>query len=148
MTYYRAPLDTDRLGFNYDLHGNIAFDDIDDDIVRRRPLAYLCGSASFLDVVTRGLVGRGIPAFDVFAETFQSEVQVPPDLTPQDVTLAQTGQTFTWSPAVVPSWTPPMRRAFRFPADAGSGNARAAWCASSKALCFICCRMTVRLTRV
>ncbi|MBC8749284.1 MULTISPECIES: molybdopterin-dependent oxidoreductase [Paraburkholderia] len=98
VTYYRAPRSTDTLGVDYDRTGDLAFDLIDDDTLARRPLAYLCGSGGFLETATRGLVWRGMPAFDVFAEMFKSEVTVPTNLVPQRVTVSGTGKTFAWRP--------------------------------------------------
>ena len=98
VTYYRVPLPTDTLEVDYDRTGNLTFDLINDNALARHPLAYLCGSGGFLEKTILGLIARGMPAFDVFAETFKSEMTVPTNLLPQQVSVSGTGKIFAWHP--------------------------------------------------
>ena len=64
-----------------------------------RPLAYLCGSPGFVADTTEGLVARGMPRFDIFAEAFATPPEVPASLVPQTVRIAGSDQSFVWAPA-------------------------------------------------
>jgi ferredoxin len=68
--------------------------------VSDRPLAYLCGSADFTTSITTRLMQRGIPRFDIFAESFVSPAVVPKTLKPQTVHIAGADRTFVWSPEI------------------------------------------------
>jgi len=98
VTLYWAPGQTDRLGHDYDRAGGSAFDLIDDALVAHRPLAYLCGAPSFLAEARVGLIARGIPTFDIFSETFTSDVEIPATLEAQTVSIADSDERFVWTP--------------------------------------------------
>ena len=98
VTLYWAPGPTDRLGHDYDRAGGSAFDLIDDALVAHRPLAYLCGAPSFLADARAGLIARGMPAFDIFSETFTSDVEIPATLEAQTVSIADSDERFVWTP--------------------------------------------------
>lgn len=98
VTYYRAPRPEDRQGIDYDVADDFGPWALDAALMARRPLAFLCGSPGFLNAATAALVSRGMPVFDVMAETFKSELSMPANLTPRNVTVAGTGQSFEWRP--------------------------------------------------
>ncbi|VVE27907.1 molybdopterin-dependent oxidoreductase [Pandoraea terrigena] len=98
VTYYRAPLPDDRRGFDYDVADDFNAWAIDEALVARRPLAFLCGSPGFVNAATIALVSRGVPAFDVMAESFRAELAMPTDLIPRNISIAGTGQSFVWHP--------------------------------------------------
>jgi len=66
--------------------------------IARRPLAYLCGSPGFLGNMRETLMQRGMPAFDIFEETFTADVQIPPTLEPRTVRVQGADASFSWSP--------------------------------------------------
>lgn len=83
------------------VHGPVAdLGMLTDALFARRPLAYLCGSPSFLAAVRETLQRRGMPDFDIFEETFSAEVEIPRSLAAQPVRIADGGAAFEWSPAI------------------------------------------------
>jgi anaerobic selenocysteine-containing dehydrogenase/ferredoxin-NADP reductase len=97
VTYYWDPQPDDRVRLDYDRAGNPTAELFDDKLVSRRPLAYLCGAPRFLAESRDLLVARGIPSFDIFSETFTSDVGVPANLLPQMVSIADSDERFVWS---------------------------------------------------
>lgn len=72
---------------------------------------FLCGSPSFMDALRSGLAEWGVPAANVFFESFskgpKAAVAAPPENSPEtrseavstaEVTFAQSGKTATWTP--------------------------------------------------
>lgn len=100
VTAYWNALPTEQPGVDYDLAQGPEFSWLADTWIARRPLAYLCGSPAFLTEARESLVRRGVPAFDVFDETFAAEVRVPATLIPQRVQVEGKGAPFDWSPAL------------------------------------------------
>lgn len=85
-----------------DLQSNSGLPDLrvfTDIFLQQRPLIYLCGSPGFLTAIRQALVQKHIPHFDIFEETFASETKIPPKLQPQTIRIADTDQTFEWTPA-------------------------------------------------
>jgi anaerobic selenocysteine-containing dehydrogenase/ferredoxin-NADP reductase len=95
--YWDAGAD-DRIGIDYHYSAGPDFDWVGAEIVEKRALAYLCGSPSFLEDARAGLVGRGIPSFDIFSETFSTETRVPATLAPQPVRIEGRPEAFEWHP--------------------------------------------------
>ncbi len=93
------PRPEDRPGIDYDQAGRIPATALGLPDPSRRPLVYLCGPEAFLRETKDALTGLGLPAFDVFSESFAPAAAVPKDLAPRTVRLARTGHTFTWTPA-------------------------------------------------
>ena len=50
--------------------------------------------------MTGGLIERGMPRFDIFAEAFASPPDVPPMLAPQTIRIAGSDASFVWSPGL------------------------------------------------
>ncbi|WP_159075272.1 molybdopterin-dependent oxidoreductase [Celeribacter baekdonensis] len=69
---------------------------IDQELLDRRPLFYLCGPAGMMEAMRKVLVARGVPAADILSEAFKSEVALPDDIGPATVTLERSGQSFQW----------------------------------------------------
>jgi ferredoxin len=94
------PADGDVAGVDFDVAGRMAGDRIDQELVRRRARVYMCGPAPMMDAVRQNLVTRGMPAFDIFHEVFQSPA--PAAVTEGasfQVTFAKSGRRpATWSP--------------------------------------------------
>lgn len=72
---------------------------IDDALLARRPLFYLCGPKALMDDMRKTLVARGVPTADIIAEQFKSELALPPEIGPAKVTLARSGKSFVWTRA-------------------------------------------------
>jgi anaerobic selenocysteine-containing dehydrogenase/ferredoxin-NADP reductase len=72
---------------------------VDQALIARRARFYLCGPTPMMRAITEGLIERGVPAFDIFSETFRSPA--PVDLDPARqyaVRFARSGKAaFTWS---------------------------------------------------
>jgi ferredoxin-NADP reductase len=98
LTVYWDALPTDRLGVDYDYAKGPDFSWIDEHLVQGKALAYLCGSPTFLEQARNGLAARGIPRFDIFAETFSAETRVPDTLKPQPVCIEGEANGFDWKP--------------------------------------------------
>lgn len=94
VTSYSAPRPQDR---GHDRTGRIDLDAVGP-MLAERPLAYLCGSSEFVAAMIDGLIARGMPRFDIFAEAFATPPIVPTTLEPRTVHLAGTGESFVWSP--------------------------------------------------
>jgi anaerobic selenocysteine-containing dehydrogenase/ferredoxin-NADP reductase len=52
---------------------------VDDVLITARARFYLCGPTPMMRAITEGLVARGVPAFDIFSETFRSPARVDVD---------------------------------------------------------------------
>lgn len=98
VDHYADPTAADVIGRDYDRAGFITADDIDPGLIARRARFYMCGPQPMLDALTRALIARGVPRFEVFSEKFRParrEVSVP-DGAEYTVTFARTGRTATW----------------------------------------------------
>ncbi|MAC78177.1 MAG: molybdopterin oxidoreductase [Rhodobacteraceae bacterium] len=73
---------------------------IDTDLLKRRPLIFLCGPEGLTDGMRATLVARGVPTADIATEVFKSPLPIPQDIPPASVTLARSGQSFPWTPAM------------------------------------------------
>lgn len=101
INHYDRPLPSDRLGIDYDSTSFITADLLTDETILQRPRVFMCGPPPMMDAFARGLVGRGVPKFDIFREIFRS----PPSLLAGDdgkrfaVTFAASGKAAAeWSP--------------------------------------------------
>ncbi|CAN7229332.1 molybdopterin-dependent oxidoreductase [Bradyrhizobium sp. LjRoot220] len=101
ITAYSQPSRDDEILRRFDQEGRLDVSAIED-VIPTRPLAYICGSPSFITSVTETLAVLGVPRFDIFSEAFVSRSEVPAQLEPQTVTIASTGQSFVWTPASGP----------------------------------------------
>jgi anaerobic selenocysteine-containing dehydrogenase/ferredoxin-NADP reductase len=95
---FTRPSETDVLGRDYDRVGRSALADINPQLLKRRPLAYICGPQAFIADAMAVLVKAGVPRFDVFSETFLSKDEIPQELLPRIVRLTRSDQRFYWSP--------------------------------------------------
>ncbi len=72
LNHYMRPLAHDRLGEDYQSRQRITAALVDDALIARRARFYMCGPEAMMDGFAVGLVARGVPAFDIFRETFKS----------------------------------------------------------------------------
>jgi ferredoxin-NADP reductase len=71
---------------------------VEDHVLARRPVFYLCGPDSMMDHLTNQLIARGVPAFDIFREAFKSPLKPSGDPSLKfRVTFARSGQVREWS---------------------------------------------------
>lgn len=96
--HYTAPDTADRCPGDYDQQGRPDFHDLAPSLLDGQPLVYLCGSESFLASARNGLSAQGIPIFDIFCETFATQLEVPATSAPQTVRISGTGKEFVWRP--------------------------------------------------
>ncbi|MEP9350628.1 molybdopterin-dependent oxidoreductase [Xanthobacter sp. KR7-225] len=74
--HYRRPLPEDVPGRDFDSADDITADLVRDALIARRPRIYMCASEAMMEPIARGLVARGVPAFDIFREVFASPAVV------------------------------------------------------------------------
>lgn len=100
LTWYANPGPTDRSPHDYQYTGFVDPRALDDALLARRPLFYLCGPPAMMKAVTTALTERGVPKFDIFTEVFQAVTEVPEALEPRTVHLTESKKSFTWSPGL------------------------------------------------
>ncbi|MDV3130172.1 molybdopterin-dependent oxidoreductase [Mycobacterium sp. 21AC1] len=100
-TRYSRPRSGDRLGSDYDAAGRITADDVATALIAERARFYLCGPDEMIRQLRTGLVGRGVPGFDIFEERFSSPVPTwaPPPDAAHAVRFVRSGRDATWTPA-------------------------------------------------
>ncbi|WP_237748281.1 molybdopterin-dependent oxidoreductase [Nocardia brasiliensis] len=94
IDHYSRPDAGDR----YHVRGRMSASDIDSTLIDRRARFYLCGPEDMLDELTAGLVARGVPRFDIFAEKFHAApvpVRISDDAT-ATVRFARSGRDVAW----------------------------------------------------
>ena len=79
LNHYAAPLETDRLGLDYDSTERITAEFVDAQLIAQRARVYMCGPPAMMDAFRDGLVVRGVPRFDIFSEVFRSPPAPPAD---------------------------------------------------------------------
>ncbi|MEI9425607.1 iron-sulfur cluster-binding domain-containing protein [Mesorhizobium sp. Cs1299R1N1] len=98
ITAYSRPNEEDRSTGRFQQEGRLDLCGIAD-VLSQRPLAYLCGSPGFNTAMTDELVRHGVPRFDIFAEAFDTTMEIPDRLRRCRITIAGTHQSFEWTPA-------------------------------------------------
>lgn len=98
ITAYSQPSEDDRRAGRFQQEGRLDLSALSD-VLSHRPLAYLCGSPSFIASMTEELVRLGVPHFDIFAEAFATAAEIPKQLQSRRIQLAGTQQGFEWTPA-------------------------------------------------
>ncbi len=99
LTELAAAIGTVTIDFVYG-PGTPDFSMVDAPLLERQPLAYLCGSPGFLNAMREALIDKGLHNFNIFEETFFAEVQIPKTLQPQTVCIANTDESFEWTPSM------------------------------------------------
>ncbi|MFD0448743.1 flavin reductase family protein [Streptomyces indonesiensis] len=97
-THYSRPEPHDVLGRDHHHFGRISAADVDARLIERRARFYLCGPEDMLSDITIGLVDRGVPRFDIFAEKFHvapQRVDVP-DSAQATVRFTRANRQVTW----------------------------------------------------
>ncbi|MFD5389619.1 molybdopterin-dependent oxidoreductase [Streptomyces sp. NPDC127074] len=98
LTWYANPEPADKSPQEYQHTGYVDPGVLDDALLARRPLFYLCGPDPMMKAVTAALTERGVPRFDILTEVFQAAAEVPKTLEPRTVHLTESDQSFTWRP--------------------------------------------------
>ena len=101
IDHYSAPLVEDRCGVDFASPARLTAASVDASLIERRARFYLCGPLVMMEEFTRGLVERGVPAFDIFNEVFRSPAAMPKDgLQHCKVSFARSGRAAVdWTPA-------------------------------------------------
>ncbi|MES4992609.1 molybdopterin dinucleotide binding domain-containing protein [Agrobacterium radiobacter] len=97
--HYSSPSPEDFENRNFDSTARLGPNSLSKELIERRPLVYMCGPAAMMSAFAHGLVGLGVPRFDIFSEVFRS----PPGPVVNDgrsysVTFRQS-KPHTWSAA-------------------------------------------------
>jgi len=72
INYYNAPLQGDLLGKDIVTTRRIEASHIPQQLLDARARIYMCGPPAMMDSFADGLIGRGVPKFDIFREVFRS----------------------------------------------------------------------------
>ncbi|GAA1959109.1 molybdopterin-dependent oxidoreductase [Amycolatopsis minnesotensis] len=97
IDHYSRPAADDR----YDVLGRVSAAGVDAALIDRRARFYLCGPENMIEETITGLVARGVPRFDIFAEKFHAAplpVHIPDDAT-ATVRFARSGRDVAWRKA-------------------------------------------------
>ncbi|MBO0872852.1 MAG: molybdopterin-dependent oxidoreductase [Pseudonocardia sp.] len=78
--------------------GRFMASDVPAEFLDTGPLVYLCGPAAMMTELTDQLVARGVDRFDIVAEEFFSEIEMPETLAPATIRFTRTGRELTWTP--------------------------------------------------
>ncbi|MFJ4714538.1 molybdopterin-dependent oxidoreductase [Streptomyces sp. NPDC088785] len=101
VDHYAEPGPGDLVGRDFERTGFVTAADIDGRLLAARARFYLCGPPAMIDSLTAGLLARGVPPFEIFAESFRAER--PPVRLRDDaefrVRLARSGKELTWRAA-------------------------------------------------
>lgn len=98
IDYYSRQNPGELAGRDHIVHGRVSAEAIEADLIHRRARFYLCGPETMLNDITAGLIARGVPRFDIFAEKFhttQQEVNIPDDAT-ATIRFARTNRELRW----------------------------------------------------
>ncbi|GAA3585853.1 molybdopterin-dependent oxidoreductase [Amycolatopsis ultiminotia] len=94
IDHYSRPASEDR----QHVRGRVSAADVDAGLIDRRARFYLCGPGNMIDEIITGLIARGVPRFDIFAEKFHAapaSVHIPDDAT-ATVRFARSGRDVAW----------------------------------------------------
>ena len=72
VNHYSAPLDSDMKGKDYESDQRIDASQVPQALLAARARVYMCGPQAMMEAFAKGLVARGVPAFDIFREVFRS----------------------------------------------------------------------------
>ncbi|MGA2567441.1 MAG: molybdopterin-dependent oxidoreductase [Pseudolabrys sp.] len=96
INHYTQPQPSDRP----DVVGRLSADAISDDLIRARARFYLCGPEDMMASITKGLIARGVPRFEIFLERFRATADPAAfSAGPHSLQFSRLGKTVTWTPA-------------------------------------------------
>lgn len=72
VNHYNAPLPGDRLSTDINTTRSIVASQVPQQLLDARARVYMCGPPAMMDSFADGLIGRGVPKFDIFREVFRS----------------------------------------------------------------------------
>ena len=98
VNVYSRPLPHDT---GYEISGRVNAALIADELIRRRPRIYLCGSEAMISSMKIDLEARGVPRFNIFSEAFTApDVKIAGDVDQTfSVTFMRSGKSMSWTPA-------------------------------------------------
>ena len=110
-------------GRDYEHEGRVSADAVDQADIDARARFYLCGPDAMIREVTEGLVARGVPRFEIFAERFAPPARALPAGDAQhQVTFRASGSTLTWRPRDGPLLDLAQRGGLRLPSGCRVGQ--------------------------
>jgi anaerobic selenocysteine-containing dehydrogenase/ferredoxin-NADP reductase len=124
IDYYSQPGPGETEGRDYHRRGRISAECIAQSWIDRRARFYLCGPEAMLRTVVAGLIGRGVPAFEIFKEIFNSP-PAPPSATasgPWRVQFARSNRELTWNPGDGPLLNFAETRGVKIPSGCRTGQ--------------------------
>ena len=99
VRYFSDPGPADTQGRDYDLPGRVSADAVDQRDIEERARFYLCGPGAMITEVTEGLLARGVPRFEIFAERFTPPpVAMPDPGAEHTVVFRYSGVSLLWRP--------------------------------------------------
>ncbi|CDX17469.1 Anaerobic dehydrogenase, typically selenocysteine-containing [Mesorhizobium sp. ORS 3324] len=79
--------------------GRFAVDEIPESLLLRRPRFYLCAGNEMMDEVTRDLLARKVPKFEIFSERFRAPTRpLTSESVACDIRFFRSGRTLRWQP--------------------------------------------------
>ncbi|OEV07959.1 molybdopterin-dependent oxidoreductase [Streptomyces nanshensis] len=123
VRHFSRPGPGDRPGRDYEHAGRVSAEAVDQRDVEERARFYLCGPDSMIREVTEGLVARGVPRFEIFAERFAPPpLALPEGDARHSVTFRASGTTLLWRPQDGPLLDLAQRNGLRLPSGCRVGQ--------------------------
>ena len=123
VRHLTSPGPDDQLGRDYERTGRVSADSVTQVDIDERARFYLCGPDAMIREVTEGLVARGVPRFEIFAERFAPPARaVPTGDAQHTVTFRASGTTLTWRPQDGPLLDLAQRNGLRLPSGCRVGQ--------------------------
>lgn len=99
VRHFSNPGPADLQGRDYDFSGRVSAEAVDQTDIDERARFYLCGPGAMITSVTEGLLARGVPSFEIFAERFTpAPVAMPDPGAEHTVEFRSSGVSLTWRP--------------------------------------------------
>ncbi|MCT2593342.1 molybdopterin-dependent oxidoreductase [Streptomyces sp. N2-109] len=123
VRHLSSPGPADRLRRDYERIGRVSAESVAQADIDGRARFYLCGPDTMIREVTEGLVARGVPRFEIFAERFAPPPRTMPAGDAQHaVTFRASGTTLTWRPQDGPLLDLAQRNGVRLPSGCRVGQ--------------------------
>ncbi|PSK95700.1 anaerobic selenocysteine-containing dehydrogenase [Murinocardiopsis flavida] len=123
IRHFSGPGPGDRVGRDYDRAGRVSADAVAQADIDERARFYLCGPGAMIREVTDGLIARGVPRFEIFAERFAPPQRpAPTGDARHEVAFRASGTTLTWRPSDGPLLDLAQRNGVRLPSGCRVGQ--------------------------
>lgn len=123
VRHLSRPGPDDRHGRDFEHLGRVTAEAVAQTDIDERARFYLCGPDAMIREVTDGLVARGVPRFEIFAERFAPPPRpMPTGDARHAVTFRSSGRTVTWRPQDGPLLDLAQRNGLRLPSGCRVGQ--------------------------